>query len=145
MCCLPLNMRIQPIPSIHSHFSISRVENENILPTMSIQSSRCQIITAFAHLGFPWDFSQPSQLMISQSGCCIVRFLAVCFLCSIKPFPPITSSLSVITLACQHCSKYVYIPGSLIFHFTELSRLKNTDFPNRTDTNIENKQKFLTG
>lgn len=96
-------------------------------------------------LGSPWDFSQPSQLMIPQSGCCIVRFLAVCFLCGIKPCPPITFSLSVITLACQHCSRYVYIPGSLVSHFTELSHLKNADFPNRTDANIENKQEFLTG
>lgn len=93
-------------------------------------------------LGIPWDFSQPSQLMIPQRGCCIVRFLAVCFLCGIKPFSPITS-LSVITPACQHCSKYVHIPESLVFQFTELSHPKNAHFANRTDTNIENKHKFL--
>lgn len=33
--CVPLNMRDQPITSIHSHFSVSRVENENTLPTNS--------------------------------------------------------------------------------------------------------------
>lgn len=88
------------------------------------QLLRCQSITAFARLGslgsftphsyHSWWFPRVSEL----SGSLKIAFYGI------QPLPPLAFSLSVITPACQHCSKRVCVSGSLISHFTEFSHLK---------------------
>lgn len=89
------------------------------------QLVRCQSITAFAQLGSLGSFTPHSyhSWWFPKVAAELPGSLQIAF-CGIKPLLPLAFSLSVITPACQHCSKYACVSGSHISHFTEFSHLK---------------------